>query len=47
MSQPNVEILFFAKSRDLIGLNRTSLQLQTDQLSGYELLEILINNYSK
>lgn len=42
-----IEILFFAKSRELAGLNKGRLQLDTNQLTGHEMLEILLTKYPK
>ena len=47
MSQIEVNIIFFAKSRELVGLNTVVLKLDTDTLTGDQLLATLINTFPK
>lgn len=42
-----IELLFFAKSRELASLNKAQLQLDKNQLTGHEMLEIILTNYPK
>ena len=47
MNHIEVNIIFFAKSRELVGLNTTVLKLDTDTLTGDQLLSSIINKFPK
>ena len=40
-----VKVLFFAKSRELAGLNQTCLQVPSGRLNGAELLNFVIRSF--
>jgi hypothetical protein len=43
----NLRILFFAKAKDLIGITNGYLSLNRRNLTGHELMNLLIENYPK
>jgi len=47
MNQVKVNVLFFAKSRELTGTSRATITLEQDQLTGEQLLEYLIGTFPK
>lgn len=46
-STTQIKVYFFAKSKELAGLNETRMDLDISTLSGNELLDIIINKYPK
>lgn len=47
MSEFQISILFFAKSKEIVGASKAMMTLDKSEFTGQEVLEIIIKSYPK
>lgn len=47
MSSTIIRVFFFAKSKELTGLNETLMKIEQNVITGDDLLDLIINKYPK
>jgi len=47
MSSTKIRVCFFAKSKELTGLNETVMVFEQNNLTGNDILDFIINKYPK